>query len=177
MGTDVTPVESALPDGALIAKYRNAGAHTDCYVTEVTRPVRLEQYIEAFYVTPLFKVERFILTLVGKPSSDKGAHLLAQGKQNTFAAWRVEDRTSDQLLLCDVMERTRSWLMVAEQADRHATRLYFGSVVIPKSIDSNGKSSLGFIFNSLMGFHAHYSVALLQAARKRLLNGYPSSSA
>ena len=50
---------------------------------------------------------------------------LAQGRRETFAAWQVESRAPDQLLLCDFRGGTRSWLMVI--ARREGTLLHFGS--------------------------------------------------
>jgi len=49
------------------------------------------------------------------------------------------------------------------------TRLYFGFVVVPKSVSKNGQGSFGVMFNLLDKFHGVYSRALLNAAYKRLL--------
>ena len=67
----------------------------------------------AFYTTWLFRLERWILRLaVARPSTDEEAHQLARGEREAFAAWSVEARAPDQLLMCDFTGRTRSWLMV-----------------------------------------------------------------
>jgi len=156
---------SPLPDTSLLAKYRRDGCYTDCYMTEISISVSHAQFVNAFYTTPLFKLERFILTwTVSKPSTDAQAKQLADGLTDKFAAWRVEARTEKQLLMCDFVSRTRSWLMVVPV--EKGTRLYFGSAVIPRT----GKSMLGTGVRALLGFHKVYSVALLYAARSRLKN-------
>lgn len=51
-----------------------------------------------------------------------------------------------------------------------STRLYFGSVVVPKSISDDGKASFGFAFHALHGFHHLYTKALMKAAQAKLAN-------
>jgi hypothetical protein len=161
-----------LPEGALLRKYRERGAYTDCYVTEVARPVSRPEYVEAFYTTAVFKIERGILKwLAARPSTDMEASQLASGALSSFAAWTVEGQATDQLLLRDFSGRTRSWLMVQpiENDDRSAsTRLYFGSAVVPVVSAGSGEPSPGFAFGSLLGFHKLYSRVLLNAASARL---------
>jgi hypothetical protein len=160
-----------LPHEALLGKYRDEGAYADCYVTEVARRVSHAEYVEAFYTTTLFKVERLILSrLVARPSTDADVRELAAGTRDSFAAWSVEARAADQLLLCDFQRRTRSWLMVASIArDAGAgTRLYFGSAVVPIARAGSGAPSMGLVFRLLLGFHKLYSRALLSAAASRL---------
>ena len=87
----------------------------------------------SFYTTWLFKLERFILRrLVNKPSTDAEAFELARGERASFAAWSVEARVTDQIVMCDFLGRTRSWFMVEAIEGGKATRLYFGSAVVPK---------------------------------------------
>ena len=161
-----------LPTHALLAKYATSGAYTDCFVTEITRTVSHAEFVEAFYTGGLFKVERFLLRVfISKPSTDLQARQLAAGELNEFAAWRVEARAVDQLLMCAIDGRTRSWLMVSAAEVPGRTRLYFGSAVVTKvgAVNpSTGKSSMGFVFRALLGFHKLYSRALLSAAVKRL---------
>ena len=158
----VTPC--AVPPDTLLANCQCKGAYADCYATEFERAIALPEYVEAFYTTPLFKVERLILRLlVSRPSSDQDARALATGNAHTFAAWNVEGRVADQLLLTDVSGKTRSWLMVAPAADGQRTRLYFGSAVVPGST-----GQLGWSFRLLLGFHKRYARALLRAAQRRL---------
>ena len=160
-----------LPSDALLSRYLHGDAYADCYVTTLASRISHAQYVEAFYTTALFKVERLLLAwLLAKPSTDAQAAQLAAGTLDSFAAWSVEARTVNQLLLCDFQGRTRSWLMVAtvENNGSEYTRLYFGSAVVPVSSARSGKQSLGLVFRLLLGFHKLYSRALLFAARSRL---------
>jgi hypothetical protein len=161
----------ALPGQALLGRYAQRGAYTDCYSADVSRAVSQEEYVEAFYTGAVFKLERLLLAwFASKPSSDAQAKALASGVLNTFAAWRVEARSPDQLLMCDLSGRTRSWLMVAplHTRDSAGTRLYFGSAVVPVTHKGSGRARRGFPFKALLGFHKLYSRILLHAARSRL---------
>lgn len=163
--TSITTAD--LPPSALLYKYSYNDAYTDCYVTEVATPISLARYVEAFYTTTIFKLERWILTqFVARPSSDVDARKVALAEADTFAAWSVEERAPDQLLMCDFMRRTRSWFMVAPTANG-GTRLYFGSAVVPARRKS-GELTLGSTYLALMGFHKLYSRILLRAARSPL---------
>ena len=158
-----------LPTQALLTKYAISGAYTDCFVTDIARTVSHAEFVEAFYTGRLFKVERFLLRVfISKPSTDLQARQLAAGELNAFAAWRVEARAADQLLLCAIDRRTRSWLMVSAAQEPGWTRLYFGSAVVAAVSPSTGKSNMGFVFKALLGFHRLYSRALLRSAAARL---------
>lgn len=162
----------ALPAGALLAKYSRGGSYTDCYVTDIARAVTHAEYVEAFYTGAAFKLERLLLAwFVSRPSTDGQAKQLAAGALSRFAAWDVEARTADELLMCDLSGRTRSWLMVAPLATggAPATRLYFGSAVVPAHDRASGRKRVGLLFRSLLGFHRIYSRVLLHGARSRLL--------
>jgi hypothetical protein len=168
MSAPETVTACDLPSAALLQRYRTAQGFADCYVVQVDRAVTLSQFIVAFYTTPLFKVERAILKwFARRPSTDADARALAAGESEMFAAWRVEARANDQILLADFLGRTRSWLMV-ESLEAGGTRLYFGSGIVPKVDKQTGQASMGIAFNALLGFHHLYSRALLAAARKRL---------
>jgi hypothetical protein len=159
-------VTTELPTSALLRKYAYPGAYTDCYFTEVAHSLSLPEYVESFYTTWVFKLERFILThAVDKPSTDLDAQHVARAEIDAFAAWTVEDRAPEQLLMCDFLRRTRSWFMVAPIDG--GTRLYFGSAVVPVRSKS-GETTLGSTYVSLMGFHKLYSRILLRSARSRL---------
>ncbi len=161
---------SPLPPQALLGKYASVGAYTDCYATEVPRSVSQRQYVEAFYTGSVFKVERLLLSLfLSKPSTDAQARQLAAGELSTFSAWRVEERTANELLMRAVGGRTRSWFMVSPGPGQ-TTRLYFGSAVVPVASKRSGKPGMGFFFRALLGFHKLYSRVLLGAARDRLAN-------
>ena len=160
-----------LPDDALLGKYRDAGAYTDCYVTLVGRPVTHSEYVEFFYTTVVFKVERLLLSwFVSRSSTDQQAQKLAYGKLHKFSAWTVEARSQNQVLLSDFSGRTRSWFMsvpVATNA-RASTRLYFGSAVLHVPSRRYEVARMSFGFRALLGFHKLYSRILLRAAASRL---------
>jgi hypothetical protein len=165
-----------LPPDALLRTYADAGAYTDCFATDVARAVSQAEYVEAFYLGGLFRIERWLLALfVARPSTDAQVRALAAGDIHRFAAWSVEGRSANQLLMCDMAGRTRSWLMTAPAADGSGgTRLYFGSAVVPAT-GADGGRRLGFVFDALLGFHKLYSRALLRAARERLARFSPPS--
>ena len=166
--------EHPLPGHALLARYGGEQGYADCYVATVPRPVSQAEYVEAFYTTGLFKVERRILAVLARrPSTDAQAGELARGLRDRFAAWTVEDRGPDQLLLADAVGGTRSWLMT-EPDGRGGTRLYFGSAVVPRRrSDGSARPRMGFLFHALLGFHKRYSRALLSAAGARLQGSRP----
>ena len=160
-----------LPPQSLLSKYVGGDAYTDCYTTELAKAVSHAEYVASFYTGGVFKIERHLLSLfLSKPSTDEQARQLAAGDVDKFSAWRVEDRSTNQLLMCAIGGRTRSWLMVspALQGETQTTRLYFGSAVVPAVNKSTGKSSMGFLFIALLGFHKLYSRVLLGSARARL---------
>jgi hypothetical protein len=172
MSRSVHPAE--LPAGALLQSCRAAGAYADCYVCDVEGVVSHAAFVEAFYTTRLFKLERFILRwLARRPATDADARRLAEGTADGFSAWRVEGRSSNQLLLADFTGRTKSWLMVGPVPDdsgHQYTRLYFGSAVVPRrSRGAHEKPAMGFAFHALLGFHRLYSRLLLTAARSRVM--------
>lgn len=159
---------SPLPEESLMTRYRLAGAYTDCYRASLPQRVSPAEFVEAFCTGWLFKVERLILAVfLSKSSSDQQAKHLAEAKTEHFAAWRVEGRTSNQLLL--VFGNTRSWLMCAEGAEGSAeTHFYFGSAVVPRLDLASGRQRFGVAFHLLGGLHRLYSRALLRQALSRL---------
>ncbi len=160
---------SPLPNKALLGRYsEKPGHYTDCYTILVDGPVDLASYVNAFYTTWIFKCERFLLKwLVNRPSTDEDVSRLASGELQEFAAWSLEAVSPDEILLCDMAGRTRSWLKVDKQPDNQ-TKLFFGSAVVPKATNDEGKPGLGFMFSALLGFHKVYSRVLLGSAVSRL---------
>ncbi len=161
-----------LPAGAFLQRYAEMeGCYTDCYCADIDRAVSFSEFVTAFYVTPLFKLERFVLNHLGsKPSTDRQARELSEAQIEHFAAWRVEQREPNQLLMCDLSDRTRSWFMAAPLAEQEesSTRLYFGSAVVPRPVVNDEMPTLGFTFRVLLGFHKLYSRALLSTAKAKL---------
>ncbi|MDP5253806.1 MULTISPECIES: hypothetical protein [unclassified Vibrio] len=161
------PLEVPVPDASLLGKYKQRNAFTDCYSTVVTIPVTLPEFIDAFYTTWWFKLERWLLALFCRQSStDKQVSQLARAQTSDMSVWRVESRTETEILLS--AWHTRSWLCVqSEQTSSHvviSTNLLFGSAVIPSR--SNGQFAL--LFHLLGGVHRWYAKCLLAAAAKQL---------
>lgn len=157
-----------VPANTLLDRYSTTGAYADCYWTEISERASLSEFIFAFYTTPLFKLERIILKLlVAKPSTDIQAKELADGSRNEFAAWHVEGRSENEILMCDFRGRTRSWMMTVpfNAVNNPRTQLYFGSAVVPIRNSKTGELSLGFTYQALLGFHKIYSVLLLYPAK------------
>lgn len=159
--------EAPLPPGALLSRYASGTGYTDCFV--VTVPGRIPQaaFVEAFYTTALFRLERLVLAmLLSRPSTDLEARRLAAGETDRFAAWTVEGRDADQILMCDFLGSTRSWLMSA--ADPASTTFWFGTAVVPRK-----GGGLGAGFRAMLPFHRLYARALLRAAVRRLSRPSP----
>lgn len=157
----------AVPQDALLHRYVGQGqTYTDCF--EVMHPlsVTLEGFIEAFYTTWLFRLERAVLTIgLRKRIRDSDVEALAASRNQSFAAWRVEERGSAQILLADLSGHTRSYLAVAPK-EGGVTRLIFGSaVVVP-----DGKP-LAPIVRWTVPLHRFYSRALLRLAERKLRRG------
>lgn len=166
-----------LPESALLNRYRDVSGYdgvqpyTDCFVASIDHEISLADYVTAFYTTWLFKLERFVLRLlVAKPSTDEHAHQVAHAQRDAFAAWDVEARSDNQLLMCDFQKRTRSWFMVSpDNGNPAGSLLWFGSAVVPINNRKKNKAEMGTGFNLLVGFHKMYSMALLNAAKRRLI--------
>ena len=160
-----------VPANTLLEKYMSPGTYVDCYWTELPGQISFPEFVFVFYTTFLFKLERYILTFsVSKPSTDQQARQLADDEIRSFAAWHVENRGDNELLMCDFVGRTRSWLMavpVLTTVDTR-TRLYFGSAVVPVRNLKTGELSLGWVYQGLLGFHKIYSALLLYSAASRL---------
>ena len=51
---------AALPTHSLLMRYVTPGGYTDCFIVDVPGEVSHAQYVEAFYTTWLFKLERVL---------------------------------------------------------------------------------------------------------------------
>lgn len=160
------------PESSMLIELRRRGCFTDCYALEVPAPVTQAQFVEAFYTTPLFKAERFILKmLVARPSTDQDAKDLATGTKDSFAVWQVTHRSPEQLLLKAQLGRTSSWLMAAPEPSSKGqkTTLFFGSAIAGgRTNQETGRQQFSLAFSAVLGLHDLYSRLLLQAAAKKL---------
>lgn len=77
-----------LPADAALGSHARSGAYTDCYAVVVPRAVTQAEFVESFYTTRVFKIERWLLaTLLSRPSTDAQVRALAVGSLSSFAAW------------------------------------------------------------------------------------------
>lgn len=160
-------VETPPPPESLLARLaRGQGAFADAYTLHFARAVPLVEFVEAFYTTRLFKAERALLALMGRPSSDAAARAVARGDGERLAVWTVQARRDDELLMHEDSGATRSWFKAEPTAD--GTTLWFGSALVPRHRGPGGEPRFSPVFRALMGFHRWYSRALLNAAARRL---------
>jgi len=154
----------SVPSGALLQVYvARQGCYTDCFAVASPATVPLQAFVTAFYTTWLFRAERLVLRLASRrPITDAQVRALAAGAADSFAAWTVEAREADQILLCDLAGHTRSWLAVSPE-DGGGTRLTFGSAVVPPA----GRR-LSRAMRALIPLHRVYARALLRLAARRL---------
>ncbi|WP_284124200.1 hypothetical protein [Parerythrobacter aestuarii] len=151
-----------LPPDSLLAQRVRSGDFADCYTAEVPGHVSIRQYIIAFYSSAAFFPERNLLRLIGRGAGPADIAALAAAETESFAAWTIEQRTQNQLLMRDFLGKTRSWLMVEHNAA--STRLYFGSWVGAKP----GSGRLSLTAHLAYPFHRLYSRILLAGAVHRL---------
>jgi hypothetical protein len=154
-----------VPRDALLSVYvAQDGTYTDCF--EVMHPLEadLSAFIEAFYTTWLFRLERAVLTLtLRRRVTDAEVTALAAG-ESRFAVWTVEARAPAQVLLCDLGGHTRSWLAVAPK-DGGVTRLLFGSAVVARD------GALPGWMRAITPLHRFYARSLLRLAERKLRRG------
>lgn len=148
----------ALPADSLLQRHAQAGAFTDAYTLALPRAATLAEVIKAFYTSPLFRLELWLIArFVGVRTAPQDAQRLAADQTRQFSVWQVEARSDAQIALA--AGPTRSWLQIA--ADGRT--LTFGSAVLPRE---DGSRRPGF--RALGGFHVLYSRLLLAAAGRRL---------
>ncbi len=149
---------------SLIARHQaDTGGFADSFMTKVPAKVTIAEFVVAFYSTPLFRAERFILNLFGRGATDEQVTELVEGRRDDFAVWTVKDRRDTELLLGETSGATASWFMIRELPD--GTELCFGSAVTPKGPGSN---RMPLSYRLLLGLHLAYSRALLGSAARRL---------
>lgn len=161
-------IEHPLPASALLRAYAERGAQVDCQMLLLPRQVSLHEYLLAFGNSPLFRLERALLSLAGRGSSAADVRALAEGRLQRFALWTVEARTRDQLLMAVDGGRIRSWWMAAPVAspDGCGTQLLFGSALLPRP-SGDGRPGHG-LAGAVSGLHRFYARRLLNATARRL---------
>ncbi|MEM9173429.1 MAG: hypothetical protein AAGA84_12075 [Pseudomonadota bacterium] len=154
-----------------LGRYATGDNYTDCFSVRIEARVSLEQFLAAFYGSRLFALERrFLANALGHRSTQADIDALAEGSTDKFAAWQVEFRGDDNILLCDVSGRTRSWLKC--QPDRRsatpATALMFGSAVLRREGHSFKARLSRALIRLTIPLHRLYARALLRAAKNGL---------
>lgn len=163
MSTRNRVTQCPVPSGTLLARYVGQGwTYTDCYDCDVPHDVVFDDFVHAFYTTWLFRVERLILSCVlRRPITDRDADMMLSGQSEEFAAWRVERRGENEILLCDKSLATGSWFGM-QDLGAGRTRLMFGSVVVAD------EAPLHVAVRLILPIHALYSKALLGCAQGRI---------
>jgi hypothetical protein len=154
----------AVPRDALLCAYVDrAGTYTDCFEVMLPGEAGLHDFIEAFYTTWLFRLERAVLSIaLRRRVRDHEVTALANAQADSFAVWTVEGREPTQILLRDLSGGTRSYLAVAGKQGG-VTRLLFGSAVV-------GRAGQDFPvwLRATMPLHRFYAKCLLRLAERKL---------
>lgn len=158
-GISATPLPAS---SFLTSQAETAGHYTDCFDATVDGPVSITDFIEAFFNSPVLRLERKLIGLAVQKSSPADVTDFASGKTNSLAVWTTETRGDDQITMLVKGGRIRSWLMVEPAGDQ--TRLLFGSSVTPVT-GKDGSPTLGFGVRAFMGFHILYAKICLASAR------------
>lgn len=162
-----------IPSNGLLNKYADRpGCHTDCFYVDVYEAIELPDYILAFFETPVFRLERKMLGIIAaSPSTKNEVADLASGSGVALAIWKVEARDDTQLIMAVGKGPVRTWLMsLPIQGRSDATRLYFGSAVLPTEVNRTGEPIMGKMFSVFLGFHNLYSRILLWSAKRQIKN-------
>lgn len=167
MSSRIVEQPNGPPGGSLLDQRASELGYTDAWTTTLDGPVSLSDFIVAFWTTPIFRAERLLLTLIGWPSTAHAARALADGASERFAAWRLEARRDDEILLFDASGRTCSWFRV-EPVGTTGTRLWFGSGITAIARPQGSTPTIGPGFRALLGAHRVYSRVLLAQARRQL---------
>ena len=157
----------AVPQASLLHRYvAQDGAYTDCFQVVIAKSATHSEFVQAFYTTWLFRLERCVLALaLRRRISDEEVSALADDRSNRFAVWHVEARSENQMLLADNSGHTKSFLAL-EALETGSVRLIFGSAVVTK-----GKQKLSRLVRATIWLHRLYSIGLLKAAALRLQRG------
>jgi hypothetical protein len=162
--------KGARPADALVEVYARRGDYVDGFHVDVAGEVTLAEFIDAFFASRAFRSERWLIAILGNPTSDAALGALASGASDRFAAWKTEARREDEILLSDFTAFTRCWLKVAPAPGRlvSASRLFFGTAFTRGSRPGVGNLLLRLLFAALRPLHAFYARTLLNSAAARL---------
>lgn len=156
-----------IPSGTMLKAYQaQEGCYTDCYAVDVAGAPDIERFIRIFFDTSIFRLERRILALSGLEATHADdVDALARGHRSRFAAWRLEGKTADELMLRFERPSGRTWLHVADVPDQSGqARLFFGSALLPGARDNDKRPTIGWSLHAFLPFHRLYARMLLRAA-------------
>ncbi len=147
---------------------KTPGCLTDAFRCKVDFSVNLEHFIQAFFDSSVFRLERLLIQILTRKQADlTQVKKLASGTDKTFAVWQVAQRSNFEILMKVGTGPIRSWLAAYPDQDG-GTSLYFGSAVLPTKGDKNGNQQVGFLFQATVWFHEFYSRLLLKSAVRTL---------
>ena len=105
------------PETSLLAQRRGEDWYRDAFRACVPGHVTLGTFVTEFFAGPAFLPERMALHLIGRGAGAAEIAALAEGTATRFAAWEMEAREADQLLMHDFLDRTCCWLAVSHEGD------------------------------------------------------------
>ena len=133
------PSATTVPADSFLGAYAAKGAFTDCYAASVPGSVSLSEFVLAFYTTPLFKVERWLLAKLGglrkeaTTTRDGAAHALADALKQAAEAKAALGRVEASHDGDDPLVRFRDALVKAQNARGDAAPARFPSSDIRRS--------------------------------------------
>lgn len=160
-----------LPDDSLLARHRGPECYRDAFRVEVPGDVSLAELITVFFGSGAFLPERTALRLIGRGAGRAEIAELADGRAKRFAAWELEAREENELLMHDFLDKTCCWLAVSPGGEAPdlagglprpgagRTYLWFGTGV---------RDFEGPIISRLREAHRWYARWLLAGAARRL---------
>lgn len=164
-----------LPHRASILRYRLPGNYVDCFGATLRGTIGVEQLLASFLTAPAFRPERWLLACaLDMRSGDGEAQALARGDRQAFAAWSVEERDAEQVLLCDFLGHTRSWFMTepgSEPGGGIVTRVRYGTAIVRRDMHGVAHWGWSLAFWPLLPLHRLYARILLASTLGRITRG------
>ena len=160
-----------LPPQSLLARKRGPECYRDAFRASVAGEVSLGELVTAFFSSRAFLAERMALHLIGRGADHADIAALAAGRTERFAAWQMEAREENELLMHDFLDQTCCWLAVS-------TRGPDGALDGPLPVPERGRTFIWFgtgvrevggpIMRNLQGAHRFYARQLLAGAARGL---------
>ncbi len=159
--------KTTLPAHAMLSRYADGTAsYTDCFAYDYAGPVDLENFLNAFFNSWVFRLERFILKAAARVTiSDEDTANFAAARSDRMGLWTAQDRDESQVLTIVGQGPIHSWWMVEPKGER--TRLYFGSAIRPMTAkDGSQRMNPAAKYGGLP--HRIYARILLAVAARKL---------